>query len=141
MQLRRRQQVCSMDDSQRVKMEAVSAGHMSDTQACAHAHTCRHVCAAGRERRRWGEGERERRVPSPPAHTLFLRLSVSPSTSLKWVCASRGCAISHPLHSLTWSGGMRVCVCGGRCCSSCTLWRLGASLGEKCMCDSLTDSF
>lgn len=74
--------------------------------------TC--MCCREREKKvgRGGERGREREEsPPPPAHTLFLRLSVSPSTSLKWVCASRGCAISHPLHSLTWSGGMRVCVC------------------------------
>lgn len=39
---------------------------------------------------------------SPFPHTSPLPLPFLP----KWVCASWGCAISHPLHWLTWSGGM-----------------------------------
>lgn len=77
--------------------------------------------------RKGGGGVRQRVVvPPPPPFAIMPSLPYSlprslapsflpplPSPALpwqKWVCASWGCAISQPLHWLTWSGGMR----GGR---------------------------
>lgn len=113
----------------RVKMEGTAAGHMSNTQACAlaartqaqiHTHAAMYELqweeVSGKGEKKMGQGT----VPSPSAVTCYT-LPFSPRRtasvcaplppSQKWVCASRGCAISHPLHSLTWSGG--VCVEGG----------------------------
>lgn len=111
----------------RVKMEGTAAGHMSKTQACASAARTQaqiHTHAAMYELQ-WEEvsekGEAKMgqgtvpspnavmcsTLPFPPTRTASVCPPLPPSQ--KWVCASRGCAISHPLHSLTWSGGM----CGG----------------------------
>lgn len=73
---------------------------------CKHTHAGIYVL-------QWREECREDRHPVPSP--IFI--SVLPPPSLicsplplpflpKWVCASWGCAISHPLHWLTWSGGM-----------------------------------
>lgn len=55
--------------------------------------------------------------PSLPRSLAPSFLPPLPSPALpwqKWVCASWGCAISQPLHWLTWSGGMRGGREGGR---------------------------
>lgn len=70
----------------------------------------------GEEGEEWGR-DRGRCVPSPSpvmCYTSPLPSHTHTPPSPKWVCTSRGCAISHPLHSLTWSGGIYVCVCARR---------------------------
>lgn len=68
----------------------------------------------------WREESREDRarhaVPSPISVMCCTSPSLKRPLSLslphllpflqKWVCAGWGCAISHPLHWLTWSGGI-----------------------------------
>lgn len=64
---------------------------------------------------RWREERREDRARHPVPSPISVMCSTSPPPSKlsppspcleKWVCAGWGCAISHPLHWLTWSGGI-----------------------------------
>ena len=127
-------------DSQRVKMEALPAGHMSDTQACAaatrthtHMQTLTRTHAdmyelqweevKGKRAKKMGwDTEREEPLPQrcnglylpfPPTHT--------PSTSLQSGCVQAG-GVPYHIHCTHSRGFGGLYVCGGRCRSSCTLW-------------------
>lgn len=75
---------------------------MCDKAMRTHMHTHAGMCVCVLQWREESRGDKARHpVPSP----ISVMSSTSPSLQ-KWVCAGWGCAISHPLHWLTWSGGI-----------------------------------